>query len=332
MNIRERRAIHRRCREILAAAPNDPRKVALCYTAITALMALISTVLTAVLTDRIANTGGLSNMGLRSILSTGQVILPIVQLIVNACLSLGYHYAVLRMIRGDEAQPRDLLEGFRLWGPILRAVFLQSMIYLFIGIGSMYLSTYIFLATPMAESFYTVMEPLIASASGLNGQITVDAAAMDAATDALMPMLWIWLGVFLIAFLPAYYNYRMTNFCLADDPRAGALAAMFRSKRMLRRNRFALLKLDLSMWWFYLLQFFISAICYGDVFLAIAGIRLPLNGTFVYYFFFILSLIVQIVTYYFLMNRVYGAYALAYESLREPPKPKAPDFPFPTEL
>ncbi len=334
MDIRNRRAIHRRAGQALAATANDPRKIALCYTVICSVMTLAMTVLTGFLTDRISDTGGLSNIGLRSILSTGQTVLPIVQLVITSCLNLGYHFAVLRIARNEEAQPRTLLEGFRCFGPILRAMLFQGLLYFSFGILSMYLSSFLFMMTPFAEPFYAVMDPILASSSQLTGGLILEEATVLAAMETLLPMLWIWLGLFLLLFLPAYYSYRMTAFCIADEPRRGALACMHQSKIMLRRNRFALFRLDLTMWWFYALQVLITLICYGDLILPMVGIQLPWSGTFSYYFFFVLSLIIQIVTYYFLMNRVFVAYAVAYDTLRypeEPEVPKEPNFPFPTE-
>lgn len=333
MNIRDRRAIHQRSRQVLAQAPADPRHVALAYTCITAALALIVTVLSGFFTDRIANTGGLGNMGLRSLLSTGQTVLPILQLLINSCLGFGYYWAVLRMARGEEALPGDLAMGFRNWGAVLRLLLFQSVIYGIIGFGSMYLSIYIFLLTPYADPFYAAMEPVLQNTSVLNSSIVVDGAMAAAVSESILPMFLIWALVLVVFGLPMYYNYRMSNFCLAENPRRGALAAIFGSRRMLRRNRFALFRLDLSFWWFYGLQILISLLCYGDVLLSLMGVRLPFDPTFTYYFFFILSLILQIVTYYFFMNRVYVAYALAYQSLKEPPQAaemKQP--PFPTEF
>lgn len=334
MNIRDRRAIHQRSRQVLAQAPGDPRRVALVYTVITAVLALAVTVLSGIFTDRIAGTGGLGNMGLRSLLSTGQTVLPIAQFFVNACLGFGYHWAVLRMARGEEALPGDLAMGFRNWGAVLRLLFFQSVVYAVIGFGSMYLSIYIFLLTPYADPFYAVMEPVLQNTSLLNSSIVVDEAMAAAVYDSILPVFLIWALVFAVFGLPLYYNYRMSNFCLAEDPRRGALAAMIVSKRMLRRNRFALFRLDLSLWWFYGLQILISLLCYGDVLLPMVGVRLPFDAAFTYYFFFVASLILQIVTYYFFMNRAYVTYALAYQSLKEPPQAtevtRQP--PFPTEF
>ena len=332
MDIRNRRAIHHTARERLAAAPGDPRSIALWYTLICSAMALTATVLTGILTDRIADTGGLASMGLRSILSTGQTILPIVQAIITGCLTLGYHYAILCAVRGESSDARNLAFGFRHFGPMLRASLFQGLLYLSYGMISMYLASTIFMATPFAEPFYAVMDPLLESGTTLNPQMAVDESVILAASTTLKPLLWIWGGIFLLLFLPAYYSFRMTTFCIADNPRRGALASLHQSKLMLRRNRIALLKLDISLWWFYVLQFLISLVCYGDVLLPMVGVELPFNSTVSYYLFFVLSLVLQIVTYYFLMNRVYAAYAVVYEGLTMPGEPRQPQQPTPENL
>ncbi len=291
------------------------------YALILAALALLSSVVSLLLSDRIAETGGLSNMGLRSVLSTVQTILPAVQLLVTACMGLGYHIAVLRIVRGEAAEPRTLLDGFRHFGPILRAMILQTLLYAGYAFASMYISTFVFMFTPLADPFYEIMEPIMASSSILTGQLPVDESLILAAGDALMPLMWIWGGIFLLLFVPAYLSYRMTNFCIADTPRRGALYAMHTSKRMLRGNRIALLRLDLSMWWFYALQVVTSVICYGDAILPLLGIELPFSGMFSYFFFYVLALAVQVASEYFLMNRVYATYAAAYEALK-PPEPQ----------
>ena len=335
MDIRDRRAIHHRASEALAAASGNPGRIVLCYTAVCAVLALLSSTLDILLSNRIADTGGLSNMGLRSILSTAQTVLPIIQLVITTCLSLGYHICVLRIVRGQEARPGTLLEGFRNFGPILRAVLFQGMLYLSFGILSMYLSSFIFMMTPYAAPFTQLMAPILESADLLMaGELVLDEATVFAAAETLVPMMWIWLAVFLLMFLPAFYSYRMTVFCIADEPRRGALANLHKSKMMMRRNRFALLRLDLSMWWFYALQILIGIICYGEVLLPMLGVTLPWNPVFSYFFFFVLSLSIQIIGFYFLMNRVNVAYAVAYDALQQPKEPETPsepDLPFPTE-
>lgn len=336
MDIRNRRAIHKRAADLIAAAPADPKQIALAYTLVSSVMALIFTLLSAFLTDRIAGTGGLGNMALRSILSTGQTVLPLIQLVVSSCLGLGYAICVLRIARCEDARPQTLLDGFRYFGPMLRSVFFQALLYLSYGILSMYLSTSIFLATPFADGFYAVMDPVMEAVNAAGGELVVDESIMLAAGETLQPMIWIWLGLFLLLFIPVFFSYRMVTFCIADNPRQGALRSLHESKMLMRRNRIALLKLDLSMWWFYGLQVLISLICYGDVLLPMIGIALPFSSTVSYYLFFVLSLIVQVITYYFLMNRVNVAYAVAYEALKyetEEPQPTSvpQDLPFSTD-
>ena len=113
MNIRSRSAIHEKARQSLARAPYTKQAV-LIYTAVCCGLSLLATIVSALLSDRISGAGGLSNIGLRSVLSTGQSVLPMVQLIVSSCLGLGYHILMLTITRGYETTPRTLLQGFRL--------------------------------------------------------------------------------------------------------------------------------------------------------------------------------------------------------------------------
>ena len=334
MDIRNRRAIHQKAREQLAAASGNPGRIALLYAAVCALMALLSSAVDLALSNRIAGTGGLGNIGLRSILSTVQTVLPLIQLVVTLCLSLGYHTAVLRIARGEDAQPTTLLEGFRRFGPLLRATFFQMILYFSLAVVSMYLSSYIFMLTPFSAEFTELLGPMLESPDLLTQGLVLDDATLYAAAETLVPMMVIWLGLFLLLFVPAFYKYRMTTFCIAEDPRMGALAAMHKSKLLLHRNRFALLKLDLSMWWFYALQTLISLVCYGEMILPMVGITLPWDPLFSYFFFFIVSMVIQTIAYYFLMNRVNVAYAVAYDALQQPEEDDIPEddhLPFPTE-
>ena len=320
MNIRNRKEIHAAARAALASAPGDPKQAAVLYAAVGCLLSLLSAVVSFILSDQIAETGGLSNMGLRSILSTAQSVLPIAQIVINLCLSFGYHMVVLNVARGMHSGPRTLAEGFRRFGPLIRTTILQYLIYFGIGFGAMYVSIYIFLMLPLSSSFYKIMMPLVNDMSIMDTGLILDDATLMAASSELAPMVWIFLAVFLLAFLPIYYQHRMVMFCLADEPRAGAFRTLRSSCRMMRRNCFALLKLDLSFWWYYLLQAAVTIVCYGDVLLPVLGVALPWSGTVSYFVFYIISLAMQFVIFYFFMNRVNVTYAVAYEALRPRPQ------------
>lgn len=322
MNIRDRRAIHRSAANSLAQAQGEPKKILLIYLAIVTVLSLTGSVVSVLLSDRIANTGGLGNMGLRSVLSTAKTVLPLAQSLVLLGLEVGYCDVGLRISRGERVSKDTLFGGFRRFFPMLRLQILLGAVYLSVAMLSVYPSAYIFLMLPISEEFMSILTPLMSSASALTGTVTLDEATMLAASEAMVPMLWIFAGVYLLLFLPLHYQYRMAVYRLIDQPRPGALRAIHESRVLMRRNRFALLRLDLSLWWFYLLQALITAVCYGDMLLAMLGITLPWSATVSYFLFMVLSLILQFAVYYFCMNRVFVTYATAYGSLL--PKEKEP--------
>ena len=324
MNIRDRRAIHDTAAHALDRAA-EAQKIVLVYGLICCGLSLISTILSGLLGDRISGTGGLGNIGLRSILSTVQSVLPLVNLIVTACLGLGYHTAMLCFTRGFDASVNTLMSGFRHLGVVLRALLFQILIYSGAGFIAVYLSSFIFMSTPFSEPFIEVVEPLVSSMTVMDTGIMLDDATLMAAAETMMPMLWILLAVCLVMMVPLYYRFRMVDFCLADDPRMGAIHALAKSRHMMRRNCSALFRLDLSLWWFYAAQLLISLVCYGDILLPMVGVNFPWSNEVSYYLFLVLSLVMQIVLYYFGMNRVYGVYAVAYDALQqELPKPELP--------
>lgn len=324
MNIRERRAIHESAAQALNRAP-QARQIALVYAAVCIGLSLLSTVVSVLLSDKIAGTGGLGNIGIRSVLSTGQSVLPLINFIITVCMSIGYHIAILSFTRGYDASIQTLRQGFRYWGPILRTMLLQVFIYVGMLFLAMYLSSFIFMATPYSEPFVTAMEPYLSSLTVLSDSLVLDEELMMTAIDGLMPMMWIMAAVSLLLIAPLYYRFRMVEFALADDPQRGALHAIVKSRHMMRRNCFALFRLDLSLWWFHAAQVGISLVCYGDMLLPMAGVSFPWSDTFSYYLFYGLSLALQGALYYFGMNKAYAVYAVAYDVLMESmPMPQLP--------
>ena len=330
MTIRDRGAIHHKAGQSLAEAKGEPKKILLIYLIVITVLSLAVAGLSVLLSNRIANTGGLSNMGLRSVLSTAKTVLPLAQSLVLLGLEIGYATMALRISRGETVSEKTLFSGFRRFFPLLRAQILLGFLYFAATVASVYLSAYIFLMLPASEAFYEVFSPLMESATALGGTITLDEAAMAAVTDAMMPMLWIACAVFLLLFIPLYYRYRMMIYRLIDQPRPGALRAIRESRAMMRRNRIALFRLDLSFWWFYGLQALIMTLGYGDLLLPLIGVTLPWSGAVNYFLFMGLSLALQFVVYYFFMNRVAVTYATAYETLL--PKENPEKMPQPTNV
>ena len=320
MNIRNIKQIHHTARQSLASNRGHAGTAALIYSGSICLLALISTVVSWYLNQQIAGTGGLSNMGLRSILATIDYILPFVQVIVSMGLGLGYCALALDVARHRNARPATLLEGFYRFFPLLRSALLQGVIFVGLATVCMYISSWIFMMLPASKAFYEIMTPYLESLSVLNSELVLDEATLMAAASTMTPMVIIFAVVFCLAALPVSYQYRMVSYCLLDSDRPGAFAALRESRIMMRRNRFALFRLDLSFWWYYLLEALAVVICYGDMLLPLVGVSLPWSGTVSYFLFLVLSLGVQFLVYFLFMNRIQVTYATAYEAIR--PKPQ----------
>lgn len=320
MNIRNIKQIHRSARQSLASNRGSTASVALIYAGVTCLLALAATAVSWYLNRQIAGTGGLSNMGLRSILSTINYILPFVQVIVAMSLSLGLCAVALDVVRHRAARAATLLEGFYRFFPLLRATLLQGAVFAGLSVVCMYLSSWIFMMLPASQAFYEVMTPYLESMTVLNSELVLDEATLMAAASTMTPMVIIFAVVYCLAALPVSYQYRMVSYCLLDSDRPGAFASLRASRTMMRRNRFSLFRLDLSFWWYYLLEALAVLVCYGDMLLPLVGVSLPWSGTASYFLFYIASLALQFAVYFLFLNRVQATYATAYEAIR--PKPQ----------
>lgn len=321
MDIRNRRAIRARASEALAANPGDPSLTVLVYAAIMAGSALLVTALTTVLDNQIAGTGGLSNLGTRSILSAIRRFLPLVQSIVLLGLEFGYRGATVRMARRQAVAPRTLLMGFPRFAALLRSLLLRGLLYSLLAMGCMYASTFVFMLSPLSGDLFALLEPMLTDPEALYNALYTDAAFLEQAYRAMLPVVPIFLVLFLAVAAPFFYQYRMTAYCLLEEPRRGAMAAMRESAQMMKHNRVSMLKLDLGFWWFYLAQGLVAAVMYGDVLLSLAGVALPWSETVSFYVFYVLALVLEAVLFCLFLNRVETTYATVYETLRPKPQP-----------
>lgn len=297
----------------------EPQKVILPYVCVMVLLAALLTVSNAMLSDRIADTGGLANFGLRSILSTIQSVLPMAQTVIMIGLEFGYLHAILRMSRGQYADHTDLKVGFRRFGAICRMTMWQYFLLFGIVMMLFYLSVQIFLLTPWATPLIELLTPFVSTTMQMDVTAMMDDATMDAAIRIMLPMLIIYAILCVIVVIPMLYRFRMAAYVLLDDPQGRGFAALKTSTRIMRKNKFRLFKLDLSFWWFYGLMLLANVVAYGDVILAMVGIQLPINEIVAFYLFFFLYLVMLFAIYYFLRNPVEFAYAKAYDAIRDKP-------------
>lgn len=297
------------------------KQIVLIYAGITIGLSALVTILTYFLSNQISQTGGLSNMGTRTILSTLQSLLPIVQNMILLCLELGFLNAMIRMSRGLYTSPQSLRAGMSRFWAAVRCALLLSFRYLMAGIGSFYLATMIFGLLPLSNRAAQILMPLVEQMTVLGNEIVIDNATAMALTDAMIPMFVIFGIILLLIMVPMFYRYRLANYILMDKPVYGALMAITESKLLMRRNGFAMFRVDLSLWWYYLLTAVSAAICYADVILKLLGMPLPFSETVNYFLPYVVFLAVQFGIYYFFANRVGVTYALAYEALKPEEKP-----------
>lgn len=316
MDIRNTRALKKTAAQRLESSA-EAKKIVLIYAGIVVLASILVTVVNYCLDLQISQSGGLGKLGIRSFLSTTQTVLPIAQSLALLCLELGYMAAMLRVARKQYVSPQTLRAGMPRFWALLRCSLLQSLIYMGISIVSVYLAMQIFLITPLAADTMKILVPLANDTTALSGtSIILDEATQLELMSTMTPV-FVLFGIFFCALaLPISYQYRMANYVLLDKPACGALAAMRESRMMMKRNRFKLFRLDLSMWWYYLAVAAASVVCYGDMVLALFDVALPWSDTVSYFVFYGLYLLMLLGIYYFLMNRVEVTYALAYDSIR----------------
>ena len=321
MDIRNTREIKAFAAQRLSNA-REGQKIVLIYSLIVIAVTALVSAGNYWLSVQISKTGGLGSMGIRSVLSTAKTLLPIVQLVAVMCLDLGYRSIMLRTARGQYASPNGLRLGFDRFWVLLRCELLKGLIYFGVAMVSVYAAVMIFMITPLSQSATDILTPLVtgAAASGQTS-LMLDDATYTGLMSAMMPALAISGVLFLALSAPLFYRYRMTDYILIDRPGTGAAAAMRESRKMMKGNCWKLLRLDVSMWWFYAAMAIASIVCYGDSILSALGISLPVSCTAAYFLFFAAYLAVAFAAYYFLRNRVEVAYALAYDSL----KPREPE-------
>lgn len=314
MTIPSFKILKKNAAERVAAAENAPR-IALIYAGAVTVLALLVTVINYVLNLQIAQLGGLSNMGLRSVLSTVQSVLPMVQSLIVMCLELGYLAAMVRIARQQYASEHTLKLGFdRLW-VLIRWTLIQGGIYVLAALAAFWISMQIFLITPLSDSMMSMLTEDMVDPNVLMGYLQ-DPVFSANITSSMVPLFLMFAVLYLLLFLPISYSLRMAKYVIIDKPGMGAMYALRESRKMMKGSCLRLFKLDVSLWWWYAISFGSMALCYGDSLLPMAGITLPMSETASYFLFYGLFLAVQFAACLFLRNRVEVVYAQVYNALK----------------
>lgn len=303
MNIWDRKGLKRSAADALGRAQYDPKKLMLIHTGASVGLALLIALIDWVLDEQIGGTGGLGGIGTRAVLETVQSVLMGGQMIALIFWQIGFTYAALGISRRQPRGPESLLEGFRQFGPVIRLRLITTLLYGGAAIGCAYLAAIIFTFTGLGADAMAIFE------SGTEEQML---AAMD---EMMGPMMLVYGAVMLVVLVPYWYRLRLADHALMDAPKAGAMAAIRTSRKLMKGNRIHLLKLDVSFWWFYGLELLTMVLAYGDWILPAFGVELPWSAEVSYYVFMVLCYLAQLMLYWWKGSDVQVTYALAYQSL-----------------
>ena len=318
MDIENRKDLKSRAKQYLEQAPNAA-KIALTYAGILAGASLLTNGVDFFLDAQIADAGGLSNLGVRSVLSTLQTMAPLVINFLLMCLGLGFTGAMLRVSRGQYASLNSFRVGFERFWVLLRATLLQGGLYVMAGLIAYMISMQLFFLTPTARNLLTSMAPVVKSASGDIMAVLENPQILDQMAKAMIPLYGMTFLLSLILCAPIYYRLILTKYIILDHPGMGAMAAISLSRQFMRKRCLSFFKLDVSLWPYYVLSgVSILAAAVPNI-LALLGIQTPLSGTALSLVCFLAYLLITFFVTLLLQPHVEVSHALAYESL----KPKA---------
>lgn len=315
MNLRNLQEIKKISHERLEASPSQ-QTIVVIYAALALGLTALVTVASHVLGLQIDNYGGLSNLSKRTMLSSLQSMLPMLQSLLAMCLELGYLAAMLRIARGMYTSPQTLRLGFDRFWLLLRCSIFKGLMLTGVMFASLYFGVMIYMLTPFSNAAVEIVAPLVSQVSMLDASVVIDDVTYAALMEAMVPAFVICGLLMLVLGGPVFYNYRMANYVIIDKPGMGALMALRESKRMMRGNRLALLKLDVHLWWYYLAAAAAMVVCYGDVLLPMLGVQLPVSETVTFFGFYALYLAASFAVHFFLRNRAEVCYALAYDAVK----------------
>ncbi len=289
----------------------EPQKVVLIYAAILAAAALAGNLAGYLLDGQISQAVGLQGMNTRAVLSTATVVVTIAQLLLVEGLALGYCAAMLRIARGQYASGSTLKAGLeRLW-LLVRTRLLEGVILTAMSFALCMVVVNIYMLTPFSNRLVLSMMPLVEA-----GELTTEAmlSLWSTAYQVLLPVT----VLYVVALIPLlwYFSavYRLVDYLLIEKPQLGALGALQESRRRMRGSKRMLLRVDLSFWWYYLLQA-ATKVLYTGLILAALGVTLSVSPTVFLVAALVIYLAADFAVRCFFSNRVAVTYALFYDSL-----------------
>lgn len=305
-------SLHQQAKKLLDPHGASPKKLMLLHTAVSLGATLLVTTLGFLISRMIADTGGLSGMDTRTILSTAQSVLELAVIMLLPFWEIGILRAALNWRKGYAADFGHLTEGFRRFGSVFGLQFWSGALYIAVGFAAFYFSMFLFLMTPWAKAIEDVYSqlPQVSTMEELLERMTPELAGQLAKT--MLPMFVLFGLLFAAVCIVLFYRMRFADFFVMEGD--GGVKAIVKSFQLTRGNCLQIFKLDLHFWWFYLLQGLSVALSYGDGLLSAAGVNLPLGPDGNFFLFYVLGILMQTVLFWQYNSERLTAYALAFDA------------------
>ena len=304
-----------RARERLQGVNTQP--LVLLHTGVTVGAAFVIMLLQYLLAEGIGNTGGLSGMGMRSVLETAQLVLQWANTLLLPFWSLGFLHVALLWAREAQADKRDLLAGFHRVGPYLGLMLNRAILTILVLVVSINISSVIYMMTPAADRILELAESFGNTDQMYDYLYSLDMEQIMVLLRSMIPMMVIGCVLASVLLIPLLYRFRMGEYVILDQKGIRGIGAMILSAALLRRRRWQLFKLDLRFWWYYGLKLLCTVLLYGDMILETVGVVLPVGSGMAYVLTYVLYLGGLFAVEISFRPRVETAYACAYEQLKE---------------
>lgn len=286
-------------RERVDKAQYPARRLALLFTAGSVGLGFAITLVNFLLGRQMESAVGLGGLDTRVTLTLIQTFLMIAGTVAVPYWQLGYTKAAMETARGQRAEPKSLLAGFQLFFPGLRLFLAKAAVIFAVTFLAAQAATILYVLSPASDSAMILAEQLLKD-------VTVIDEAMAAQLMKLMWPMYVIIGVAIIALgIPVFYRMRLADFQLLDG-QASALRNLAESNRRMRGNCVSFFRLDLSFWWYYLLQGLALAVSYGDMLI---------SGDLAFWVFYVISAGMQLLIGWAFLPRVMTGYAVAYDEI-----------------
>jgi uncharacterized membrane protein len=296
---------------------SNPRQLVLIHTGLVVVLNLVVSWLNLFLNEQIGTTGGLSGLGMRSILQTAQTLLSYFATFFTPFWSAGFLHAMIHIARGEEAGTGDLFDGFRRFGRIMSHTLWMILIMSTACIAMMYVVCNLFVLTPFAEEFLSLMEPLLKNPEMFmaDGTLNLELLPLDALFPTMIPLFIMYAAAVIPWCLFLSYVFRMSLFLLVEGIDRGAFGSFFVSAKLMKGHKWQMLKLDLSFWWFYALEALLMVVMYLDFILPMLGVALPINPTIAFFVPISLYGVLELALHWWKKAEIDVTYATAYETI-----------------